>query len=126
MDVDSPSVDTSQDGELDQEGDESEQWRKSRGMGMGMDVARRKGVRDRDRDREGVGASARGTNVNVFETREELLEKDNLKWPAGEGWKPLLVRRWVGVGEDEEEGGGKIGASNITPNIIPNVNKHYL
>jgi len=52
------------DGEVDQDSD----WSRSKGMS----ITRGKGrVHDSDGD------------------EEDSLEKDNLKWPAGEGWKPL-------------------------------------
>ena len=52
------------DGEVDQDSD----WTRSKGMSMSRGKGR---VQDSDGD------------------EEESLEKDNLKWPAGEGWKPL-------------------------------------
>lgn len=54
----------SYDGEVDQDSD----WTRSEGMSMSRGKGR---VQDSDCD------------------DEDSLEKDNLKWPAGEGWKPL-------------------------------------
>ncbi|KAF8872609.1 hypothetical protein CPB84DRAFT_1799118 [Gymnopilus junonius] len=48
--------------------DENDSWRRSRGMGS-VDDTRRSPV---DMGPRGV-----------------LAERDNLKWPVGEGWKPL-------------------------------------
>ena len=53
------------DGEVDQDSD----WTRSKGMSM----SRKGRVQDSDGDDE----------------EESSLEKDNLKWPVGEGWKPL-------------------------------------
>ena len=52
------------DGEVDQDSD----WTRSKGMSLSHGKGR---VQDSDVD------------------EEDSLEKDNLKWPAGEGWKPL-------------------------------------
>ena len=53
------------DGEVDQDSD----WTRSKGMSM----SRKGRIQDSDGDDE----------------EESSLEKDNLKWPVGEGWKPL-------------------------------------
>ena len=52
------------DGEVDQDSD----WTRGEGMSMSHGKGR---IQDSDGD------------------EEDGLEKDNLKWPAGEGWKPL-------------------------------------
>ena len=55
------------DGEVDQDSD----WTRSEGMSMALDPRGRGHQRYSDRD------------------EDDGLEKDNLKWPVGEGWKPL-------------------------------------
>ncbi|CAA7263499.1 unnamed protein product [Cyclocybe aegerita] len=54
----------------DVDSDEEEAWRRGRGM-----------------DEDGMKVRTK-TSPNFFEEPEDI-EKDNLKWPAGEGWKPL-------------------------------------
>ena len=75
---DDPDIDSNA---LDDGVEGSEKWMRSRGM-----------------DTSPVGETMRGRNV--FDAEEDPLgpggggplggvEKDNLKWPAGDGWKPL-------------------------------------
>ena len=63
------------DGEVDQDSD----WSRSKGMSM---MSRRGG--------DGGGGKGRVQDISDDgDEEEDCLEKDNLKWPAGEGWKPL-------------------------------------
>jgi len=65
-------------------------WRGQTDGGGGLD-----GEVDRDSDwtrSEGMSMMSRGSKGRVQDSdgdEEDSLEKDNLKWPAGEGWKPL-------------------------------------
>jgi len=47
-------------------------------------------ITDSDSELDDVGRDHRGRrNLGEFDGREYLYERDSLKWPAGEGWKPL-------------------------------------
>ncbi|KIM40807.1 hypothetical protein M413DRAFT_446178 [Hebeloma cylindrosporum] len=72
---DDPGVDSDS---FDDHGEGGEEWSRSRGMDSSP-VRQRQNVFDAERDSLGPGQDdgLRG------------VEKDNLKWPAGEGWKPL-------------------------------------
>ncbi|KDR78854.1 hypothetical protein GALMADRAFT_137846 [Galerina marginata CBS 339.88] len=96
---DEPQVGDHAEEEVD--GDEDE-WTRSRGMGVDVSASpvRRRlagGEEDTEEDVFGPASPARrrgggGGGKEVEKggrAGEEGMEQDNLKWPAGEGWKPL-------------------------------------
>jgi len=72
-DVDSDSPDDNVEGD--------EEWRRSRGMDPSPARQSRRGQSPFDVEESSLGSGSDRVLRGV--------EKDNLKWPAGEGWKPL-------------------------------------
>lgn len=72
-DVDSDSPDDNVEG--------GEEWTRSRGMNSSPARQSRRGQNTFDAEEVSLGSGSDGGLRGV--------EKDNLKWPAGEGWKPL-------------------------------------
>jgi hypothetical protein len=75
---DDPDMDS--DG-LDDDFEEGEKWMRSRGMNSSPVRETMRGQNVFDAEEDPLGSSGDDASGGV--------EKDNLKWPAGEGWKPL-------------------------------------